>query len=236
MRLIAVVAAGLALFSANAASAQDTPEPSPRARELAQRYVELSDLRGMMLAQMQGATGLQDDMIVGMEALGVPVKGDLATEMPAFVPESSMEGMEPMIVFIEDILVQAIAETYPEGELEAMVAFYETDIGRSILSRQAALENRMTGLMFQRMPEMFEAMGMDPSLGAAMYGVGAGEGYDYGFDTAPTRQMERSSPSARGMTLDDMIAYGDAMDAAAAAEAAEAAAAAAAAAEGAGEY
>ncbi len=205
MRLVAILAAGLALFWANGAMAQTGEDPSPRARELAARYVELADLRGMMLAQMQGMTGLQDEMMTGFEALGVPVKSDAAGEIPTFVPDGSLDGMEPMIVFIEDILVQAIAETYPEPELVALVGFYETEVGRSILRRQATLETRMTGLMYERMPEMLAAMGIDPSAAAAMYGSG---GEDFLESATPSRQMDRSSPTARGMSLDDMMLYG----------------------------
>lgn len=205
MRLVAILAAGLALCWGNGAQAQTGEEPSPRARELAARYVELADLRGMMLAQMEGMTGLQDEMMTGFEALGMPVKGDAAGEMPTFVPDGSLDGMEPMIVFIEDILVQAIAETYPEPELVALVGFYETEVGRSILRRQATLETRMTGLMYERMPEMLAAMGIDPSAAAAMYGS---NGEDFLESATPSRQMDRSSPNARGMSLDDMMLYG----------------------------
>lgn len=208
MRLFAIVVAGLAMLCANTAAAQVIADPSPRARELAARYVELADLRGTMLAQMQGASGLEDEMAAGFAALGMPVKGDAgAGVMPSFVPEGSMDGMEPMIAFVEEVLVQAISETYSEPELEALVAFYETEIGRSILGRQAELETRMTGLMFERMPEMLAAMGIDPDRAAALCGLGGTSSVDP-YAGVPTRQMQTRSPDASGMTLDDLMLYG----------------------------
>lgn len=207
MRKLAILAVGLVLASAGMARAQEA-DPSPRARELAARYVELSDLRGMMLAQLQQGAQLEDDMMLGIEALGVPIKDDAAMTMPQFIPEGTMEGMEPMISLIEDILTQAIVETYPEPELEALVAFYETEVGRSILGRQAALETRMTGLMYQRMPEFLQAMGID-----AAQAWGGGVAPDYDATVGPTRQMQTHSPSSRGMSLQDIITMEQAADA-----------------------
>lgn len=207
MRTLAILATGLALLSAGPVAAQEVLDPSPRAEELAARYVELFNLRGMMLQQMTGAEDLSDEMMSGMEALGVPIKGDEATStMPSFVPEGSLESLEPMITLMESVMVQAVAETYPEAELEALVAFYDTDVGRSIMDRQGALQLRMTGLMFERMPEMMSAMGMDTEAFGDLYALGAGGQAE--FAGPPTRQMQPNSSSAQGMTLNDIMRYG----------------------------
>lgn len=207
MRTLAILATGLALLIAGPVAAQVVLDPSPRAEELAARYVELFNLRGMMLQQMTGAEDLSDEMMSGMEALGVPIKGDEATStMPSFVPEGSLESMEPMITLMESVMVQAVAETYPEAELEALVAFYDTDVGRSIMDRQGALQLRMTGLMFERMPEMMAAMGMDTEAFGDLYALGAGGQAE--FAGPPTRQMQPNSSSAQGMTLNDIMRYG----------------------------
>lgn len=208
MRTFAILAMGLALLGAAPAAAQEVLNPSPRAQDLAARYVELFNLRDMMLQQLTGAEGLSDEMMSGMEALGVPMKGDEATSaMPTFVPEGSLEGMEPMIALMESVMVQAVAETYPEAELEAMVAFYDTETGRSIMSRQGALQLRMTGLMFERMPEMMAAMGVDTEAFGDLYGLGGVDGQAETI-APPTRQMQVDGLSAAGMTLNDIMAYG----------------------------
>lgn len=207
MRTLAILATGLALLGAGPAAAQEVLDPSPRAEELAARYVELFNLRAMMLQQLTGGEDLSDEMMIGMEALGVPIKGEEATTtMPSFVPEGSLESMEPMITLMESVMVQAVAETYPEAELEVLVAFYDTEVGRSIMDRQGALQLRMTGLMFERMPEMMAAMGMDTEAFGDLYGLGAGGQAE--FAGPPTRQMQPNSSSARGMTLNDIMTYG----------------------------
>lgn len=208
MRAFAIIAAGIVLLAGAPVAAQNIPEPSPRARELAARYVEIFNLRALMVEQYSGAADLSDEMATGMEALGVPMKGDneAMTSMPTFVPEGSLEAMEPMIALIEDVMVQAVAETYPEAELEALVAFYDTEVGRSIMGRQGALQLRMTGLIYERMPEMMAAMGMDTEAFGDLYALGAGGQAE--FAGPPTRQMQPNSSSAQGMTLNDIMRYG----------------------------
>lgn len=206
MRTLAILAISLTLLGAGPAVAQEVLDPSPRAEELAARYVELFNLRDMMLQQLAGSQGLSDEMMTGFEALGMPMKGDeAASAMPTFVPEGSLEGMEPMIALMESVMVRAVAETYPEAELEALVSFYDTEMGRSIMNRQADLQLRMTGLMYERMPEMLAAMGVDTEALAGLYGLGAGEAQVVG---PPTRQMQTGSTPAQGMTLNDIMQYG----------------------------
>lgn len=207
MRTLAILAMGLTLLGAGSAAAQEVLDPSPRAEELAARYVELFNLRAMMLQQLTDAEDLSDEMMSGMEALGVPIKGDeAATTMPTFVPDGSLDSMEPMIALMESVMVQAVAETYPEAELEALVAFYDTEVGRSIMDRQGALQLRMTGLMFERMPEMMAAMGVDTEALGDLYGLGGGGQVE--VIGPPTRQMQPNSSSAQGMSLNDIMTYG----------------------------
>jgi hypothetical protein len=220
VRGFTIFAVGLALFAGSPATAQEVLNPSPRAQELAARYVEIFDLRRMMVEQYTGAADLSDEMMVGMEALGVPLKGDdeAMTSMPTFMPDGSLDEMEPMLALMESVMVQAVAETYPEAELEALVAFYDTEVGRTIMGRQGALQLRMTGLLFERMPEMLAAMGVDADAYGALYGLGGGY---TDAPAAPTRQMQSGSSPAYGMSLNDIMIYGAAeADAAAAAEAA----------------
>jgi hypothetical protein len=122
------------LLSASAAEAQTAPagearaspaEPSARALVLSRRYIELMKPYQTIDSTLGAMT---------------PLPGAAAAEMESLREElrSMIQELTPRII---ELSVITQARVYTEAELEALVRFYETPVGRSIAAKspQAAV-------------------------------------------------------------------------------------------------
>ncbi|PVM86525.1 hypothetical protein DDF67_16250 [Caulobacter endophyticus] len=146
-RIVAAVAA----FSIVLGAAGPSAASSPRARELAHRYVSAMDMKknfapmldnlmaGMLQQQMASAKG--DDEAKAL--VGKAVREAFNESVEAGMLDRMMAAMEP-----------AIAESFSEDELQAMVDFYESPTGRSIIAKMPSFGVKSSAAVVAIMPEM----------------------------------------------------------------------------------
>lgn len=161
MRSIALILAAVLSLFAGPVLAQETVQPTERARELAARYIELLNIEEMMQGQMAGMTDMTEDWSTAL-GVGTDTKGPRgpSAQMETFTPDTAMEGMGQYLEMIEGVMIEASARTYTEAELEALVAFYESDLGRSVAGKQDDFSLAMMAVMLERLPEMMESLGL----------------------------------------------------------------------------
>lgn len=147
MRLIAIVAAILAITAAPA-FAQEAPDAARQAQlERADRYLELAQGTGMAKLVRQ--------------QLEEFYAGD------AFPEDQRVWLTDSMIAVYEDVMALVITEMRDEvadrftaAELDALVAFYDTPTGRSIIHKEAemsvAMEQAMMPHLMTRMATVSE--------------------------------------------------------------------------------
>lgn len=157
MRLKIILAAALVMGAAGAApaaSAAVAPQaaaaaPSARQLELSRRYVDLT-----MAGQFEDSIR---EMIVDQVAMD-PNSRDLPEEDRRFLAELTAELTTDMIPRMLDQMVPVYARTFSEGELEALIAFFETDMGRSILSKTMESMPEANRAAMSVLPDMLEKM------------------------------------------------------------------------------
>ncbi len=155
MRFLLVVLAGLTLASgAGAAEEQKaTPgaggEPSARQMALSRRYVEL--MQGDQLEQLIQAS---------IEAGASSEAGfqEMAEEDRQFTLELASDVMSDMLPQMLDRLVPVYARTFTEGELEALIAFYDSELGRSVIAKTISSMPEADEAMMAVMPQVMEKM------------------------------------------------------------------------------
>lgn len=164
MRFISACAAGLLAAScliATPALAQQgeplirvrpptvTPAPSARQLELSRRYLELMmtdqfesvihDMLGQEFANDQEMQGLPD----ADRAFIIDLTAELTTDMvPAMITE----------------MVPVYASVFTEQELDAMVAFFETPMGRVIAEKSVQVMPEANRAVMAVVPQMLEKM------------------------------------------------------------------------------
>lgn len=146
LRLAAVVAAvSLTCFAgeayAQAESSAPAAAPSPRALELA----------GRLVAQTQS---------MDMEAMVDAMLGAAFKDLPADDADHNRKVQtivsdltKALLPRMMDTMGRAMAETYTEQELEALVAFNESELGRSINQKAPKLAVRSMTAMQTLMPQ-----------------------------------------------------------------------------------
>ncbi|HYC96320.1 DUF2059 domain-containing protein [Brevundimonas sp.] len=157
MRFWMIVVAGLTL--ASGAAAQSKPpqppaaavegQPSARQLELTRRYVDLmmSDQFETMIRQM-----------IDMEASMDPEARGMPEEDRRFMTDLASELVTDMIPQMLDEMVPVYARTFSEAELEALIAFYDSEMGRSIINKTYASMPDATAAAMTVMPQMLEKM------------------------------------------------------------------------------
>ncbi len=180
-RLFAVVFAACALLAAPALA---QGQPSARQMELSRRYVQLAqgDQIESVLRQMMAADTSSD--LEGLPAEDREFLLDVTSEILADLMPKMMEAMAP-----------AYAETFTEAELEALVAFYDTEMGRSIINKNFEIMPEINVAVETIIPELFQKMasrmcaryGCDPREALAEMYAGAGMEPPSGARAAPPR-------------------------------------------------
>ncbi len=134
--------------------------PSTRKLELARRYIDL-----MMSDQFE-------DVI--REMVGDEAERD--TTMPEedrqFLVDLTTELVTDLIPQMINELVPVYAAAFTEAELAALVAFYDTEMGRSISAKSVQLMPEENRAMMSVMPQMLDKMAARM---CQHYGCGPGE-------------------------------------------------------------
>lgn len=143
--------AGAALMGAPV-RAQDAPQaaaPSARQLELSRRYIDLT-----MSDQFE--TSIRQ-LIVAQAAMN-PAASDIPDEDRRFVTELTAELIADMIPRMLDEMVPVYARTFSEPELVALIAFYDTEMGRSIIDKSMSSMPEAMQAAMTVMPQMMEKM------------------------------------------------------------------------------
>ncbi|KSB91641.1 hypothetical protein AS593_18460 [Caulobacter vibrioides] len=147
-RFAAAAAAFVLAFGVSGAA---SAEPSPRARELAHRYIAVLDMKKSVAPMM-------DNMLASLteqELAGTNLTPEQRTVAAKAIRDAFNQSVEAgmfdrMMVELEPLL----AETFTEEELEATIAFYESGPGRSMLAKMPMFGQRWGEAMVKFVPEL----------------------------------------------------------------------------------
>lgn len=146
MRRLLFVFIGLCLFAA----------PLPAVAQDVDREARLA-LAERAFQAMQ-ADQMADQMMVIMQAVPQPeLEGMTAAERLAF-DEVMAEVMQTTMNRMFDGMTEVYADIYTYEELEALVVFYESPIGRSIMEKAALATPHIIELMNEILPDMMRQM------------------------------------------------------------------------------
>lgn len=154
IRILAALTVAL-LLGATPSLAQtktETPvagEPSARQLSLSRRYIELmqGDSLEDLLEQMIREMAQSDPELRGASAEDREFMITLTTEVTADILPLMMEQLVPVY-----------ARVFTEAELEALIAFYDSEIGRSITTKMMASMPEADAAMMSVMPAMLDKM------------------------------------------------------------------------------
>ncbi|GAA0869474.1 hypothetical protein GCM10009116_13100 [Brevundimonas basaltis] len=161
----ALMAGGLSAPAALAsvASQDVTAAPTARQLELTRRYIDLTmteqfedSLRQMIMAQAEidpGARGLPDEERRFIAELSADLTADMIPQM--------LEAMTPVY-----------ARIFTEAELEAVIAFYDSELGKSIIEKTMTVMPEAHAAAMTVMPQLMDKMAARM---CQHYGCDAGE-------------------------------------------------------------
>lgn len=145
---LAVVTLPAAPVAAQAAE-QATPPPSLRRMTLARQYLDLlmTDQFEGVVHQMLGAEFENDSAMQGLPEEDRRMIVSLTAELTAdMVPQMITE------------MVPVYAATFTEQELDALVAFYDTPLGRSIANKSIEVMPEAERAIMSVVPQLLEKM------------------------------------------------------------------------------
>jgi hypothetical protein len=145
--LAAALAAGTpALAEVKPGASATEAGPSVRQQELSRRYVELmqSDQLEEAIRAMAGSDpSMQSDLPRADQEFLINLAAELTTDM---MPDLMAE------------LVPVYASTFSEAELEAMIGFYDTEMGRSIIDKTYSSLPEVNAALMAVMPRLLDKM------------------------------------------------------------------------------
>jgi len=128
---------------------QTAPAASARQLELTRRYIALT-----MTDQFEDS--LRE--LIAQQAQLDPNSSLLPAEDREFIVELSVELTTDMIPQMLEAMVPVYARTFSEEELEAMIAFYDSEMGRSILQKTVASMPEANQAAMSVMPRLMDKM------------------------------------------------------------------------------
>lgn len=146
-RIISGLLLAFALLAATPAAAQQADDASKRLA-LSHRFIELmqTDQMGAMLGQMSAAFA--------------PAPTEDMTEAETADYQALMEDMMAvMLPRLFDAMAPIYADIFTLEELEGLVAFYESDIGQSMMRKSYESAPRITTAIQAMMPQLMVEMG-----------------------------------------------------------------------------
>ncbi len=116
------------LAAAAPAPAASPAKPSAHATDLARRYIKAMRMEEGMTAvfnQFDPFQGLDEDEVESLD------RGAMR--------EAMLESINEILPQWTEALIPYVAAAFTEGELEAMVAFYESPVGQSVVTKSQTL-------------------------------------------------------------------------------------------------
>jgi uncharacterized protein len=146
------IAAAVAAFSiVLGVAVQVQAAPSPHKLELAHRYVVAMDMKKNFAPMLDSLMGVMLQQQMSSLKTDAETKALAAQALREAFNESIQEGMlDKLMAAMEP----ALAESFTEEELQAMVDFYESPVGRSITAKMPAFGVKSTAAIAKVMPEM----------------------------------------------------------------------------------
>ena len=144
MRILMVLAFGLYLSAAGPATAQD--RDAARRLVLAEQYLELTQAPGMK----KTIEGHFDQIFA---------KSEMPADQRAWLSENMSAAFEVAMAATFTDLTDDVAEIYTLEELEAMIAFAETPLGRSVSAKSFDMGVRTQAVMMPHLTSAFTQLG-----------------------------------------------------------------------------
>ena len=146
MRILAVIAAVL-MVSASPVVAQEAPDPAREAQlDLADRYLELAQGSGM-------------DKAVRQQLEAFYAEGALPEDQRVWLTETMATVYEDVMALVIAEVRDDVADRFTAAELEALIAFYDTPMGRSIVGKEVELSLAMEQAMMPHLMSRMAAVG-----------------------------------------------------------------------------
>lgn len=141
---VVILGFAIAALAAGAASAE---APSPRALELAKRYVTAT----RMDAFFEGLVSSMSPVLIAPQVGGgAPLSSDQRKVVEEAVVQTTAEVSRQMAAEA----APQLAATYSEKQLEEMVAFYESPTGQAVVTKAPELNARMLPMAQDMLPEI----------------------------------------------------------------------------------
>lgn len=134
---------------AQAAQQEALPPPSDRQIELTRRYIGL-----MMSDQFEDAIR----QVVAGGASTDPETRNLPEADRRFIVDLTAELTTDMMPQMIEEMVPVYARALTETELEALIAFYDTEMGRAIIAKTTSAMPEATQAAMSVMPQMLDKM------------------------------------------------------------------------------
>jgi uncharacterized protein len=143
---VAVLGAGVPAHAAPPPAPAAAPVPDPRAEALVRRYLAAIHFERTMDAMQASILPMLSEQSARSYPTLTAEDRQLIVEI---VRKVMREKMTPQMI---DRMVPIYASTFTTEELEAMVAFYESPVGRSITDKTPSLAPKSAGVMRELMP------------------------------------------------------------------------------------
>lgn len=155
---LAVVFGGLLIVLPVAANAvtpaaavpREDPEPSPRALELARRYIVAMQMERTLRSTMSAMTPV---MVEQMKKAATPGSEDEMAEIMTIVSETSQELMSKMAARMLERAPRIYAQIFSEAELQGLAEFYEGPTGQAVLIKMPIVSAKLAPIMGELVPE-----------------------------------------------------------------------------------
>lgn len=151
MRVLLVLAA-VAAMAAGPVMAAEAPKTvasdTAVKQELVRRYFRVLDFEKLMDGMIATMIPVMTEQTARRNPQLTPEQRDLINDV---VREAMREVMTPRII---EASVELYAEAFTEPELRALVSFYESPEGRSIIQKMPAMMPKAAALTRDLMPEM----------------------------------------------------------------------------------
>lgn len=147
---LAIGAGAPSLSLAQQAASTPAPAPTPRALELARTYIRVMHMQENIEGAMKRlGPALLEQVMKGDPNLAVADR-KLLVDM---ISEAEDEAYKPFLAKYLDEVAVAVAQTYTEDELQQVIGFYESPVGRSMLAKSPLLVQRASVIGIRLMPE-----------------------------------------------------------------------------------
>jgi hypothetical protein len=134
--------------AASLAQAAAPPAVSAKSEALVRRYLKAIHFERLMDTMISAMLPVMSDQVAQQHP-------SLTSEQRAMISEVVRDTMrEDLMPKMLEKMVPIYAQTFTESELEAIVAFYETPVGQSMIEKTPSLAPKSAEVVRELMPEM----------------------------------------------------------------------------------